>query len=224
VASEELGARSSLFVTTIRCYFWPHRFDTVNVDVRTQAWRKEEIPMKWITEDGGWSPYLAGALVGLLAIASVYATTQWLGKTNYLGASTTFVRAAGLLERTVAEKHVAANEYFTKEKVRVDWQFMLVLGIFFGALISSTTSRSFKLESVPPTWEKRFGPSIGKRAAWAFLGGVIAMIGARMADGCPSGHGLSGMMQLSVSSFLALALFFGVGVLVAHFVYGRRTP
>ena len=88
--------------------------------------------MKWTTEDGGWSPYLAGALVGVLAIVSVYATTQWMGKTNYLGASTTFVRAAGLLERTVLPDRVAANEYFTKEKVRVDWQFMLVLGIFFG--------------------------------------------------------------------------------------------
>jgi uncharacterized membrane protein YedE/YeeE len=63
---------------------------------------------------------------------------------------------------------------------------------------------------------------VGKRAAGAFVGGVIAMMGARMADGCPSGHGLSGMMQLSVSGFVALGLFFGVGVLVAHFVYGRR--
>ena len=86
--------------------------------------------MKCKTEDGGWSPYLAGAMVGLLAIASVYATTQWMGKSNYLGASTTFVRAAGLLERTVAPDRVAANQYFTKEKVRVDWQFPLVLGIF----------------------------------------------------------------------------------------------
>jgi len=179
--------------------------------------------MKWKTKDGGWSPYLAGALVGLLAIASVYATTQWMGKSNYLGASTTFVRAAGLLERTVAPDRVAANEYFTKEKVRVDWQFMLVLGIFLGALISSATDRSYKLESVPPTWEKRFGPSIGKRAVGAFLGGIIAMLGARMADGCPSGHGLSGIMQLSVSSFFALAMFFSIGVLVATFVYGRRS-
>lgn len=73
--------------------------------------------MNWKTKDNGWSPYLAGALLGLLAIASVYATTQWMGKSNYLGASTTFVRAAGLLERTVAPDHVAANEYFTKEKV-----------------------------------------------------------------------------------------------------------
>ncbi|NLX26377.1 MAG: YeeE/YedE family protein [Lentisphaerae bacterium] len=179
--------------------------------------------MKWKTKDGGWSPYLAGALVGLLAIASVYATTQWMEKSNYLGASTTFVRAAGLLERTVVPDHVEANEYFTKEKVRVDWQFMLVLGIFIGALISSVTDKSYRLESVPPIWENRFGSSIGKRAVGAFLGGGVAMIGARMANGCPSGHGLSGMMQLSVSSFVALAMFFSVGVLVAIFVYGRRS-
>jgi hypothetical protein len=178
--------------------------------------------MKWKTEDGGWSPYLAGALTGLLAVASVLATTKLLGKTSYLGASTTFVRAAGLVEQTIAANHVASNEYYTKEKVRVDWQFMLVLGILLGALISSVTDRSFKLESVPPTWKRRFGPSIGKRAVWAFAGGVIAMMGARMTDGCPSGHGLSGMMQLSVSAFVALAMFFATGVLVAHLVYGRR--
>lgn len=52
-------------------------------------------------------------------------------------AKTTFVRAAGLFERSVAAEHNSANEYYTKEKVRVDWQFMLVFGIFFGALISS---------------------------------------------------------------------------------------
>ncbi|MBN2433601.1 MAG: YeeE/YedE family protein [Acidobacteria bacterium] len=179
--------------------------------------------MKWKTEDRGWSPYLAGALVGVLSIVSVYATTQWMGKTNYLGASTTFVRAAGMLERTIFPERVAANEYFTKEKVRVDWQFMLVIGIFFGALISSKTDKSFKLEDVPPTWKERFGPSIGRRAAGAFLGGIVAMLGARMADGCPSGHGLSGMMQLSVSAFIALALFFGTGVVVARLVYRRKS-
>ncbi len=179
--------------------------------------------MKWKTEDGGWNPYLAGILVGLLAIASAYATTRWMGKTTYLGASTSFVRAAGLLERTIAPDHVEANEYFTKERVHVDWQFMLVLGILPGALIASATDRSFKLESVPPTWEKRFGPSIWKRAAGAILGGMVAMVGARMADGCPSGHGLSGMMQLSVSSFAALVMFFGAGVLVAVLVYRRRS-
>lgn len=179
--------------------------------------------MKWRTDDGGWSPYLAGALLGLLAIFSVLLTTHLLGKTSYLGASTTFVRAAGILEQAVAEEHVASNEYYVKTKVRIDWQFMLVAGIVLGALISSVTDKSFRLEAVPPTWEKRFGPSIGKRALGAIVGGIIAMFGARLADGCPSGHGLSGMMQLSASSFVALIMFFGAGVLVARIVYGKRT-
>ena len=178
--------------------------------------------MQWKTKDNGWSPYLAGALVGLLAVVSVWATTVMMGKTNYLGASTTFVRAAGLLERAMAPERVAANEYFTTSKVKVDWQFMLVGGIFLGALVSSVTDRSFKLESVPPVWAKRFGKSPIKRAVGAVLGGIVAMVGARMADGCPSGHGLSGMMQFSVSSLAALCLFFGVGIAVAAMVYKGR--
>ncbi len=177
--------------------------------------------MNTVNGNNSWSPYLAGALVGVLAILSVLATTHLLGKTSFLGASTTFVRAAGLLFQVVDPEYVATNAYYVKEKVRVDWQFMLVIGIFLGALFASLTDKSFRLESVPPTWEERFGASVWKRAIAAFFGGIVAMVGARLADGCPSGHGLSGMMQLSVSSFVALAMFFGVGVLVAHFVYRR---
>lgn len=173
--------------------------------------------------DGGWNPYLAGALVGILAILSAYATTAWLGKTSYLGASTTFVRATGLVEQQVATERVQTNEYFTRTKIRVDWQFMLVLGIFVGSLAGSLSDKSFRVESVPPIWKERFGASVGKRAVGAFFGGIVAMIGARMASGCPSGHGLSGMMQLSVSAFVALAMFFAVGILVAAQIYGRRS-
>ena len=56
------------------------------------------------------------------------------------------------------------------------------------------------------------------------LGIGVAMFGARLAGGCPSGHGLSGLMQLSISGFLAMAGFFGAGIAIAHLVYksGRR--
>lgn len=178
--------------------------------------------MKWKTDDGGWSPYLAGALLGVLAIISVYATTSLLGKSTYIGASTTFVRVAGFTEQLVAKDRVESNEYYKSTKIKVDWQFMLIIGLFAGALISSLTDKSFKMEGVPPIWKERFGPSVPVRAAGAFLGGMVAMVGARLADGCPSGHGLSGMMQLSVSSFVALIMFFGAGILAAHFAYGRR--
>jgi uncharacterized membrane protein YedE/YeeE len=117
---------------------------------------------------------------------------------------------------------VEDNAYFKKEKVKVDWQFMLVLGILIGAFFASKLDKSFKIEAVPPTWAERFGTSVSLRAFWAFAGGVVAMIGARLADGCPSGHGLSGLMQLSLSGFAALAFFFGTGVLVANLVYRRR--
>jgi uncharacterized protein len=178
--------------------------------------------MKLKADDGAWNPYVAGALVGLLAIVSAYATSELLGKTNYLGASTTFVRAAGLIEHAVAPDHVSANTYFAETKVVVDWQFMLVAGIFIGALISSLSDKSFRLERVPPLWRERFGTSVLLRAAAALAGGAVAMLGARLADGCPSGHGLSGLMQLSLSGIVSLAMFFGTGILCAYCIYTRR--
>ncbi len=166
-------------------------------------------------------PYIAGALVGLLATLSVLVSTQTLGKAQYLGASTTFVRAAGYVEQTVDSGRIEANPYYARTKPRVDWQFMLVVGVFLGALVASRLDRSFKLEAVPPVWRDRFGGKVSTRAVGAFLGGIVAMFGARLADGCPSGHGLSGLMQLSISGFLSMMGFFGAGVLMAHLVYKR---
>lgn len=166
--------------------------------------------------DGGWNPYLAGALVGLLAIASVAFT----GK--FLGASTTFVRAAAAVEQSVAPASVAQNVYYQKNEAKLDWQGMVLIGLFVGALAAALFDKSYKSEKVPPMWRARFGDSLWKRGGVAFLGGIFAMIGARLADGCPSGHGLSGLMQLSISGFVSLAFFFGGGFVVAHWVYRRN--
>ena len=129
-------------------------------------------------QNGGWSPYLAGALSGVVSILSVWVAGQ------YLGASTSFVRTAGLIEQFFGPERVAKMDYFIKVAPKIDWQWMLLVGIFLGALISAITSGSFKLQAVPDMWAKRFGrDSAVKRAVTAFAGGVIAMFGARMADG-----------------------------------------
>lgn len=171
-----------------------------------------------------WRPYIAGALVGVLATGSVLVSTKMLDKAKYLGASTTFVRSAGLIEQTVAEQHVADNAYFQAKKVKIDWQFMVVVGVLLGAFGASMVDKSFRWERVPPIWSERFGKRIPVRAVGAFLGGVVAMFGVRLAGGCPSGHGLSGLMQMSISGFLAMIGFFSAGILVAHLVYrsGRK--
>ncbi|MBP1748721.1 MAG: protein of unknown function YeeE/YedE [Deltaproteobacteria bacterium] len=128
-------------------------------------------------EPKGWNPYVAGALTGLLLILSVWVA----GK--YVGASTTFVKSAGLLEMTFSAERVARMEYFIKELPKIDWQWMFVVGIFFGSLVASLTSRSFRWQAVPTMWEQRFGPGRLKRGIVAFFGGVVAMFGARLADG-----------------------------------------
>jgi len=45
-----------------------------------------------------------------------------------------------------------------------------------------------------------------------FLGGFLLLFGARMADGCTSGHMMSGMMQGSVSGYLFAAAVFASAI------------
>jgi len=128
-------------------------------------------------ENKSWNPYLAGALSGLVLILSV-----WIAG-KYFGASTTFVRSAGLIEKVFSEERVSKVEYFVKETPKIDWQWMFVVGIFLGSLISAKTSDSFRWQAIPNSWEARFGPSRIKRGIIAFAGGTIGMFGARLADG-----------------------------------------
>ncbi|MBP2625873.1 MAG: protein of unknown function YeeE/YedE [Firmicutes bacterium] len=166
-----------------------------------------------IKQDNGWSPYFAGALSGLLLVFSVGVA----GK--YFGASTTFVRTTGMVEKIFGADRVAHMPYFIKEAPIIDWQWMFVIGIFIGSLIAATLFGSFCWKSLPNTWIEHFGENKTLRAVTAFLGGIIAMFGARLADGCPSGHGISGSLQLAVSGFIALICFFIGGMIVVRILY-----
>ena len=125
----------------------------------------------------GWNPYLAGALTGLLMVFSV-----WLSG-KFFGASTSFVRTAGMLESLVAPERVASMPYFVKTLPHLDWQWMFVLGILLGAFVSAKLSDDFRWEAVPPMWEGRFGPNQATRGVVALTGGTVAMFGARLAGG-----------------------------------------
>lgn len=129
------------------------------------------------SEDKGWSPYLAGALSGVVIILSVWIS----GK--YFGVSTSFVRSAGMIEKILDPAKVDSMNYFIKYVPKIDWQWMFAVGILIGAFLSSVTSKSFKLKAVPDMWEKRFGSNPLKRGIVAFIGGMILMFGARVAGG-----------------------------------------
>lgn len=179
--------------------------------------------MKNMLRSQRWSPYLVGACIGVLS----WATFGLMGKA--LGTSTTFVNVAGALEGVVAPEHVRANEYLarhvvsTAEKARpiVDWQFALVVMVGVGAFIGAKLGGSTFREHVPRLWAWRFGESRALRYSAAFIGGAVMLFGARLADGCTSGHGISGGLQLAVSSWAFLGAMFITGIGAAFMLYGR---
>ncbi|MBX3372919.1 MAG: YeeE/YedE family protein [Phycisphaeraceae bacterium] len=171
----------------------------------------------WMTR-GRWSPYVAGAGIGVLS----WITFAFMGKG--LGTSTTFVHVAGALEGIVARDHVESTGYYASAivgKPIVDWQFALVVSLFFGALLAAKLSRSTFVEHVPALWSWRFGPSRTKRAIVAFAGGAILLYGARMAGGCTSGHAITGGLQLAVSSWSFLIAMFVAGIGMAFLLFGK---
>lgn len=169
-----------------------------------------------------WSPYVVGVMIGVLS----WVTFLWMGKA--LGTSTTMVHASGLITGVVSPGHVEANPYYGKyfnppKKTMFDWQFALVIGLAGGAMIGSRLiGREHRVERVPSLWSARFGPSRAKRYAAAFVGGAVMLFGARMAGGCTSGHGISGGLQLAVSSWTFFMAMFASGVATAFALFGMK--
>ena len=161
-----------------------------------------------------WSPYLVGAAIGVLSWFS------FLILKKPLSCSTSFASTSGMIERLFRGKQVEEKLYYQKVKLAIDWQWMLVAGIVFGSLISSLLSGDFSLQWVPVLWANAFGGSPLLRNAAAALGGIFLGFGARWADGCTSGHGISGTMQLTLSSWVS-AIFFFVGGILAAFILFR---
>lgn len=170
-----------------------------------------------------WSPYVVGVGIGLLSIASFVAFDR------VLGTSGTFVHAVGLAEGAVAPARVVgpdAAAIFQKEITGraplIDWQFLLVIGVFIGSWLASTAARARLPERIPNLWAWRFGPSVSLRNAGAFGFGAVMIVGARVAGGCTSGHGISGGLQLALSSWVFFISMFASGVVTAFLMFGRE--
>ncbi len=165
-------------------------------------------------ERGRWNPYLVGAGLGVLSWV-VFAVVN-----TPLGISTPISSAASLCALpAMGGEAVAHNAYWTKFPFKWDYHMLFLVGTFLGSAASVMASRSFRLEAVPATWKARFGGSSVRRLAVAFLGGLIVMFGARMAGGCTSGHGISGSLQLALSSWVFFLTLFAFGVVTALLLF-----
>lgn len=166
--------------------------------------------------DKAWSPYLAGVVIGLLQIPA------FLLIDTALGASSSYVKVTGHLASLV-DGGIGAHPYFAKYMAasKYWWQLALVLGIGLGALASARLSGA-RRQTVSPIWAKALGsPSRTRRYVIAFAGGFVLLFGARLAGGCTSGHGISGLAQLSLGSAIAVAAMFAGGIATALVAFRR---
>jgi uncharacterized membrane protein YedE/YeeE len=80
------------------------------------------------------------------------------------------------------------------------------LGSIMGAFALS------KFVVLPPVVSVDVGP------VRALVGGVLLVLGGRIAGGCTSGHGISGMSMLSIASIVSVVSMFGTGILVTKMI------
>lgn len=163
-----------------------------------------------------WSPYAVGVALGVLSWFAFATAGQGLGIT------TAFEHTAALGASTISGGALPPVEYVSKETPKIGWEWMLVVGVFIGSLLSARLSGNRQTVTVPPMWKARFGNSVGLRLGAAFVAGAVMMFGARVAQGCTSGHGITGSLQLAMSSWIFIATAFGVAALVALLMYGRE--
>jgi hypothetical protein len=161
-----------------------------------------------------WGPYLVGAGIGVLSWIVFVVVAAPIGITT--AASQISGGVAGLV---VGPEAIAQNSYWARNPLRLDYGTLFLIGTFFGALASALAAGTWKLETVPAVWRERFGPSVAKRYAAAFVGGALAMYGARLANGCTSGNGISGGLQLALSGWVFLAVMFATGTATAFAMF-----
>ncbi|WP_217125967.1 YeeE/YedE thiosulfate transporter family protein [Hydrogenophilus thiooxidans] len=152
-----------------------------------------------------WPPLVAGVALGVTVLFTFLLTG------NGLGASGAFARTAAWLGGESAKTNAYLGAFWQNGHPLNNWIDWVVVGVFLGALLSAVNSGRFR-------WKLEGAAAIGtgQRIATAFLGGVLAGFGSRIAAGCTSGLGLSGGATLAVSAFVFLALFFVTGIVVSR--------
>lgn len=142
----------------------------------------------------GWGHYLAGGLLLGIGVGLLYILTGWIG-----GMSTVF---------SSSWSYVSSRPFFQQSRL-VDtrsWRLVLAAGLVVGAAI----------------WWLTLGPKGGLQTSipqWQLgVGGLLVGFGARMSNGCTSGHGICGLGSLQWPSLVAVLTFMATGFVTANAV------
>ena len=138
----------------------------------------------------GITHYLIGGLFIGFAVSFLFATTGLVG-----GMSTFFTSTWSFVSRW---------EFFNREAFvsSRNWRIAYAVGLAVGALI----------------WMLTVGEAYVTTISWwqLTLGGFVAGFGARLSNGCTSGHGICGIASFQLPSLLAVLIFLGTAMITAQ--------
>lgn len=142
----------------------------------------------------GWQHYLMGGLLIGAAVALLFLFTGLIG-----GMSTVF---------SSTWSYVVRRPFFQQARFTDSrgWRLVYALGLILGALLwwlvlADGTPQTTSI----PVWQ-------------LLLGGFLVGYGARLGNGCTSGHGICGLGSLQRPSLLAVLTFMGTAFLTANLV------
>jgi len=138
----------------------------------------------------GWEHYLAGGLILGTAMSLLFVTTGLIG-----GMSTVY---------TAVWSWVSKAPHFAEERFVGSraWRLVYAAGLVLGAA-AWTVTMGETFRTAVPGWQLA-------------LGGFVAGFGARLSNGCTSGHGICGMASLQAPSILAVLTFLATAMVTAN--------
>ncbi len=115
------------------------------------------------------------------------------------------------LGRIFGATGILSGAVFAESRAEMTWRLALIAGMILSPVLIFVVTGAMPALTVPVN------------PAMIAVGGVIVGLGASLASGCTSGHGVCGLSRLSVRSFVAVPTFMttaAITVLLIRHVFG----
>jgi uncharacterized protein len=140
----------------------------------------------------GWQHYVLGGFLIGLGVAVLYLFNGWVG-----GMSTVF---------SSTWSYVIHRPFFQQSRLTQTraWRLIYAAGVVLGALVWRFVLADGEVASTRvPVWQ-------------LLVGGFLVGYGARLGDGCTSGHGICGLGSLQLPSLGAVLTFMATAFVTAN--------
>ena len=141
----------------------------------------------------GIAHYLVGGLIIGAAVGLLFITTGLIGGMSTVYSSTW--------------SYFSQQPFFQQATLIYSrqWRLAYAAGLVLGGIIWLAWSGAGTWQTGVPVWQ-------------LVLGGFLIGFGARLSNGCTSGHGICGLASLQLPSLLAVLTFLTMGIATAQLV------